>query len=159
MRLIHSVLTSFLVRCGVAVTALSVLLTVLCLVALTNTGYASLIAYEPFSYSVGPINNGAATTATGIPTATTGGGFSGTWFAGGVGTTIVGGLTYSGLQTASNALQWSASVNYQGENLATPLFPATTPTQVAQAPFIQPNFNEQEYQFYRFLQPPPAEDG
>jgi hypothetical protein len=33
-----------------------------------------------------------------------------------------------------------------------------TPAQVAQAPFIQPNFNEQEYQFYRFLQPPPAAD-
>jgi hypothetical protein len=32
------------------------------------------------------------------------------------------------------------------------------PTEVAQAPFIQPNFNEQEYQFYRFLQPPPAAD-
>ena len=30
--------------------------------------------------------------------------------------------------------------------------------QVAQAPFIQPNFNEPEYQFYRFLQPPPAAD-
>ena len=29
---------------------------------------------------------------------------------------------------------------------------------VAQAPFIQPNFNEQEYQFYRFLQQPPAAD-
>lgn len=37
-------------------------------------------------------------------------------------------------------------------------FPATTPAQVAQAPFIQPNFNEPEYQFYRFLQPPPASD-
>ena len=37
-------------------------------------------------------------------------------------------------------------------------FPATTPVQVAQVPFIQPNFNEQEYQFYRFLQPPPAAD-
>ena len=40
--------------------------------------------------------------------------------------------------------------------------PATTgpltPAQVAQAPFIQPNFNEQQYQFYRFLQPPPAVD-
>jgi len=33
-----------------------------------------------------------------------------------------------------------------------------TPAQVAQAPFIQPNFNEQQYQFYRFLQPPPAVD-
>jgi hypothetical protein len=31
-----------------------------------------------------------------------------------------------------------------------------TPAEVAQAPFIQPNFNEPEYQFYRFLQPPPA---
>jgi hypothetical protein len=37
-------------------------------------------------------------------------------------------------------------------------FPATTPAQVAQAPFIQPNFNEPEYQFYRFLQPPPSAD-
>lgn len=35
---------------------------------------------------------------------------------------------------------------------------ALTPAQVAQAPFIQPNFNEPEYQFYRFLQPPPAVD-
>jgi hypothetical protein len=33
-----------------------------------------------------------------------------------------------------------------------------TPAQVARAPFIQPNFNEPEYQFYRFLQPPPAAD-
>ena len=38
--------------------------------------------------------------------------------------------------------------------VSTPL----TPAEVAQAPFIQPNFNEQEYQFYRFLQPPPAVD-
>lgn len=37
-------------------------------------------------------------------------------------------------------------------------YPATTPVEVAQAPFIQPNFNEQEYQFYRFLQPPPGPD-
>jgi len=36
--------------------------------------------------------------------------------------------------------------------------PAATPAEVARAPFIQPNFNEQEYQFYRFLQPPPATD-
>jgi len=34
-------------------------------------------------------------------------------------------------------------------------YPASTPAEVAQAPFIQPNFNEPEYQFYRFLQPPP----
>ena len=37
-------------------------------------------------------------------------------------------------------------------------YPASTPAAVAQAPFIQPNFNEPEYQFYRFLQPPPAAD-
>ena len=37
-------------------------------------------------------------------------------------------------------------------------YPAATPAQVAQAPFIQPNFNEPEYQFYRFLQPPPGAD-
>jgi len=33
-----------------------------------------------------------------------------------------------------------------------------TPAEVADAPFIQPNFNEPEYQFYRFLQPPPSAD-
>lgn len=38
------------------------------------------------------------------------------------------------------------------------MHPATTPEQVAKAHFIQPNFNEQEYQFYRFLQPPPSAD-
>ena len=37
-------------------------------------------------------------------------------------------------------------------------YPAATPAQVARAPFIQPNFNEPEYQFYRFLQPPPGAD-
>jgi len=42
-------------------------------------------------------------------------------------------------------------INYAPQT-STPL----TPAQVAQAPFIQPNFNEPEYQFYRFLQPPPA---
>jgi len=45
-------------------------------------------------------------------------------------------------------------INYTPHPIATstPL----TPAEVAQAPFIQPNFNEPEYQFYRFLQPPPA---
>jgi len=37
-------------------------------------------------------------------------------------------------------------------------YPATTAEEVAKAPFIQPNFNEPEYQFYRFLQPPPSID-
>ena len=43
-------------------------------------------------------------------------------------------------------------------NYAPQTSPPLTPAQVAQAPFIQPNFNEQQYQFYRFLQPPPAVD-
>ena len=37
-------------------------------------------------------------------------------------------------------------------------YSASTPAEVEQAPFIQPNFNEPEYQFYRFLQPPPGAD-
>ncbi len=45
-------------------------------------------------------------------------------------------------------------INYLPPQTTGPL----TPAQVAQAPFIQPNFNEQQYQFYRFLQPPPAAD-
>lgn len=47
-------------------------------------------------------------------------------------------------------------INYAPHSISTttPL----TPAEVAQAPFIQPNFNEQQYQFYRFLQPPPAVD-
>jgi hypothetical protein len=50
-------------------------------------------------------------------------------------------------------------VNYIPPGITT-ISPTTpiTPADVAQAPFIQPNFNEQEYQFYRFLQPPPAID-
>jgi hypothetical protein len=45
-------------------------------------------------------------------------------------------------------------INYLPPQTTGPL----TPAEVAQAPFIQPNFNEQQYQFYRFLQPPPAAD-
>lgn len=46
-------------------------------------------------------------------------------------------------------------INYMPDH---PYTPTITPKDVAQAPFIQPNFNEQQYQFYRFLQPPPAVD-
>ena len=101
------------------------LLISLAVVASAGIANASIIAYEPFNYPLGALNNGAATTATGTPTATTGGGFSSTWFAGGTGCTIVGGLTYAGLPTAYNALQWSPSVSYEGENLATAITPAT----------------------------------
>jgi hypothetical protein len=44
-------------------------------------------------------------------------------------------------------------INYEPQTTG-----SLTPAEVAQAPFIQPNFNEPEYQFYRFLQPPPAAD-
>ncbi len=112
----------------------------LALLALTNIANATILAYEPFNYAVGPINNGDATTATGTPTATTGGGFAGSWFAGGSGTTIVGGLSYAGLQTANNALQWTTSVPYQGENLATAILPAATPTVYVSFLYNAPSF-------------------
>ncbi len=100
----------------------------LALLAMAGIANAAILAYEPFDYAVGALNNGEATTAAGTPTATDGGGFTGTWFAGGVGTTIVGGLSYPGLQTTNNALQWSTAVPYQGENLATAILPSSTPT-------------------------------
>jgi len=100
----------------------------LMLLATTGISNAAILAYEPFNYSQGAINDGTATTASGAPTATTAGGFAGTWFAGGVGATIVDGLVYPGLQTTNNALQWSTSVPYQGENLAAAILPSTTPT-------------------------------
>ena len=99
----------------------------LALLAMTGLANAALLAYEPFDYSIGALNNGEPSTATGVPSATTGGGFTSTWFAGGVGTTIVGGLAYPGLQTTNNALQWSESVSYQGENLAAAILPSSTP--------------------------------
>lgn len=98
------------------------------LLAITGVANANILAYEPFDYPLGAINGGNATTATGIPTATTGGGFTSTWFSGGAGTTIVDGLTYPGLQTSTKALQWSTSVPYQGQNLATAILPSTTST-------------------------------
>jgi hypothetical protein len=49
-------------------------------------------------------------------------------------------------------------INYTPPGLSISSSTPITPAEVAQAPFIQPNFNEQEYQFYRFLQPPPSPD-
>ncbi|MBC8206048.1 MAG: hypothetical protein H8E68_02725, partial [Kiritimatiellaeota bacterium] len=107
--------------------AKSVMLSLM-LLATAGITNAAILAYEPFDYPVGALNNGDATTAAGTPTATTGGGFTGTWFAGGTGTTIVGGLSYPGLQSTNNALQWSTAVPYQGENLATAILPSSTPS-------------------------------
>ncbi|NDV63403.1 hypothetical protein G0Q06_13135 [Puniceicoccales bacterium CK1056] len=100
----------------------------LVLLMMTSIASADILAYEPFDYPLGALNGGTPTTATGVPTATTGGGFTATWFSGGAGTTIVDGLTYPGLQVSNNALQWSTSVPYHGENLATAILPSTTPS-------------------------------
>ena len=105
--------------------ALRTLTMSLALLAMTGIANATILAYEPFNYPVGALNGGTPTTATGTPTATTGGGFTSTWFSGGVGTTIVGGLAYPGLQTTNNALQWSTSVAYHGENLAAAILPSS----------------------------------
>ena len=61
--------------------------------ALTNTGHASLNAYEPFNYT------------TSIPTATpsTASGFTGTWTCGTT-PSVVAGLTYAALPTANNSV-------------------------------------------------------
>jgi hypothetical protein len=103
---------------------LAVMLTAALFVLLATNTLASLIAYEPFNYPVGAFN-APASTATGTPTTTTGGGFSG-WFSGGAGASIVSGFTSPNLPTANNALQWGSSVNYEGENLAAPILPGTT---------------------------------
>ena len=100
---------------------LFLLLTLFVLAA--SNAFATILAYEPFNYTAGAFN-APASTATGTPTATTGGGFSG-WFSGAAGASIVTGLTYPGLQAANNALQWATSINYEGENLTTPITPAT----------------------------------
>jgi fibronectin type 3 domain-containing protein len=98
----------------------------LCLVACISTANATLLAYEPFNYTLGAFN-APASTATGTPTATTGGGFS-NWFSGGTGASIVTGLTYAGLPTANNALQWATSPAYEGENLTTAITPGMNGT-------------------------------
>ncbi len=89
---------------------LLILLTLFVLVA--SNAFASLIAHEPYNYTLGS----APTAATGTPTQTTGGGFSGGYDGGGL--TTVAGLTYTGLGTTFNALKQTAA--YSGENLSSP---------------------------------------
>ena len=108
--------------------ALRTLTMSLVLLVMTGIANATILAYEPFDYPVGALNGGTPTTAIGTPTATTGGGFTSTWFSGGGGCAIISGLTYPGLQTTNNALQWGVAVPYQGENLATAILPASTPS-------------------------------
>src|SRR5262245_16380503 len=61
--------------------------------ASAQSASASLIAYEPFNYAT--LANGTASTATGTPTQTTGGGFSGNWSQGQGSISVVSGLTYN----------------------------------------------------------------
>lgn len=110
------------------------------LLVMTGVAHANIVAYEPFDYPLGAINGGTPTTATGVPTATTGGGFTSTWFSGGAGTTIVDGLTYPGLQTSDRALQWSTAVPYHGLNLAAAILPSTTPTVYVSFLYQAPSF-------------------
>ena len=83
-----------------------------CLVAFTSAAYASLNAYEPFSY------------ANSIPnaTASTGVGFFGNWTNGAT-PAIVAGLTYTVLPTANNS--FSSTSGRQSENFAAPLSSGT----------------------------------
>ena len=111
MRLILSVLTALLVRCGVTVTGQTFLFAVFCLVVLTNTGYASLNAYEPFNYP--SLANGDNTTASG---------FTGNWTCG-TAPSLAGGMTYSGLPTTNSSL--SSTSGRQSENFVTPLSSGT----------------------------------
>jgi len=111
----------------------------LALLAVAGVASATILAYEPFNYSLGAIEGSTPSTATGAPTATTGGGML-DWFSGASGTTIVGGLAYPGLQTTNNAIQWSTSVNYHGENLAAAILPASTPTVYVSFLFKTPSY-------------------
>lgn len=110
------------------------------LLGMTGAANAAILAYEPFDYPLGELNGGVPTTATDIPTAGTGGGFTSTWFSGGTGTTIVEGLTYPGLQTSENSLQWSPSVAYHGLNLAAAILPSTTPAVYVSFLYRAPSF-------------------
>lgn len=85
--------------------------------AVTNA-LATLQCYEPYNYTLG-VTPGAAT---GTPTQTSGGGFTGPYNGGGAQTTVAG-LSYSGLLTGANALQIQGG--YIGENVVSPISSGT----------------------------------
>ena len=87
------------------------------LVFAASSALASLIAHEPYNYTLGA----APTYVSGTPTQTTGGGFSSGYNGGGL--TTVAGLTYTGLGTSYNALKQTAA--YSGENLSSPVSSGT----------------------------------
>jgi len=92
------------------------LLLTLFVLAASNT-FASLIAYEPYNYTLAT----APTFASGTPTQTSGGGFSSGYNGGGL--TTVAGLTYAGLAANYNALKQTAA--YSGANVASPVASGT----------------------------------
>ncbi len=89
----------------------------LLLALMATKSLASLIAYEPYNYTLGA----APTFVSGTPTQTAGGGFSSGYNGGGL--TTVAGLSYTGLGTSFNALNQTAA--YSGENLASPVASGT----------------------------------
>jgi len=95
----------------------AVMLATILFALLATNAMASLIAYEPYNYTLAT----APTFVSGTPTQTTGGGFSSGYNGGGL--TTVAGLTYSGLSTAYNALKQTAA--YSGENLSSPVSSGT----------------------------------
>ena len=92
------------------------LLTLLFALAAPRT-FASLIAHEPYNYTLGA----APTYAAGTPSQTMGGGFSSGYNGGGL--TTVAGLGYPNLGSTFNALKQTAA--YSGENLAAPVASGT----------------------------------
>ncbi len=102
-------------------TQLKVKILALCAVLFTlaaSNTFAQLIAYEPYSYTLGT-TPGAAT---GTPSQTAGGGFFGPYNGNGFQTTVAG-LSYSGLLTAGNALEIQGG--YIGENVSSPVSSGT----------------------------------
>src|SRR5579862_1996565 len=91
--------------------SLLLLTTVLSATLPARNALATLNAYEPFNYTTGSFANNTPSTATGSPTQTTGGGFTGNWTSGANLGTIVAGMTYTAngtLPTANNALNTAA---------------------------------------------------
>ena len=76
-----------------------------------SPAHATLTAYEPFNYPTASFASGTTSTATGIPTQTSGGGFVGNWTCG-ASPTIVSGLSYPSLPTAKNAMQSGSARQY-----------------------------------------------
>jgi|GEM_PF-2599947 len=101
------------------------LLLALFVLGATNA-WAALSAYEPFGYTLGSqILGSTATTATGTPTQTKGGGFSGNWGAGGASFTVATGLSYPGLLSGSNSMKIAVNGGYNQEILSSSLSSGT----------------------------------